>query len=106
MTKEPHSQLGVSAGIEAVQLVEQLQHGSLDLSLAAAVAVVPLGAHRVDFVDEDDAGTVLVSHSEQFADQLGTVAEVLLDQLTAHLAMYLIKERVETEQGWLDEECG
>ena len=68
MTKEPHSHLGVSAGIEAVQLVEQLQHGSLDLSLAAAVAVVPLGAHRVDFVDEDDAGTVLVSHSEQLAD--------------------------------------
>ena len=65
-----HSQnyLGVSAGIEAVQLVEQLQHGSLDLPLATAVAVVPLGPHRVDLVDEDDTGAVLVSNAEQLPD--------------------------------------
>ena len=44
MTKEPHSHLGVSAGIEAVQLVEQLQHGPLDLSVSGLLGVKPLGS--------------------------------------------------------------
>lgn len=36
-----HDDLDVSPRVKAVQLVEQLQHGSLDLPLAAGVGVVP-----------------------------------------------------------------
>ena len=42
--------LDVCEGIKAIQLVQQLQHGSLDLSLPAAVCVVPLGADGIDLV--------------------------------------------------------
>merc|ERR1740133_800200 len=56
--------LDVGARVEAVELVEQLEHRPLDLALAAALAVVPLRADRVDLVDEDDRGRVLLSHAE------------------------------------------
>lgn len=36
-----HDHFHVSPGVEAVQLVEQLQHGSLDLPLPSGVRVVP-----------------------------------------------------------------
>ena len=42
--------LCVSPGVKSVQLVEQLQHGPLDLALAAAVAVVPLRTNSVNLV--------------------------------------------------------
>ena len=61
-----HDHLHISAGIEAIQLIEQLQHGSLDLPLTSAVAVVSLGSHSVNLINEDNAGTVLLGHAEQF----------------------------------------
>lgn len=45
-----HDHLHVPHGVEAVQLVEQLEHGALNLSLAARVRVVALRADRVDLV--------------------------------------------------------
>ena len=46
----------------------------------------PFSADSINLVDEDDTGTVLIGHPEQLPHQLGTVSEVLLDQLTSHLA--------------------
>lgn len=40
-----HDNFDVSPGVEAIQLVEQLQHGSLDLPLTARVGVIP-SQHR------------------------------------------------------------
>ena len=80
-----HDDLHITSGVEAVQLVEELQHCPLDLPLAPAVALVPLSAHSVDLVDEDDAGRVFLGYTEELSDQLGAVTEVLLDQLTANL---------------------
>ena len=60
--------LGIPSGIKPIKLIEQLQHGPLDLSLPTAVAVVPLGPHCINLVDEDDAGAVLVSNAEQLPD--------------------------------------
>jgi hypothetical protein len=42
--------LDLAECVEAVHLVEQLQHGALDLTLASAVAVVALRANRVNLV--------------------------------------------------------
>ena len=75
--------LDVGARIEAVKLVEQLEHRALDLLLAAAAAVVSLGADRVDLVDEDDGRRLLVGDAEELAHELGAIAEVLLDELRA-----------------------
>lgn len=38
-----HDDLDVSSGVKSVQLVEELQHGSLDLTLASRVGVIPSG---------------------------------------------------------------
>lgn len=44
----PH--LDLTECVKAVHLVEQLQHGALDLTLTARVAVVTLGADRINLV--------------------------------------------------------
>ena len=44
------ARLDVAARIEAVHLVEQLQHGALDLALAPALALVPLRADRIHLI--------------------------------------------------------
>ena len=62
-----------------VNLVEQLEHGSLDLSFSAGVGFVAFRSDGVDLVDEDDGGRVVFGDAEQLTDQLGPVTEVLLD---------------------------
>ncbi len=55
--------LDLIGGLEAVQLVEQLEHGALDLAVAAAAAVVGArAADAVHLVHENDAGRVLPAH--------------------------------------------
>merc|ERR1719180_619234 len=79
-----HDHLGVSACIKSIQLVEQFQHCPLDLSLSSAVAVVPFGPHGINLINEDNGGTMFISHPEQLSHQLRTVSKVLLDQLTSN----------------------
>mmetsp|Transcript_25251 Transcript_25251/g.79226 ORF Transcript_25251/g.79226 Transcript_25251/m.79226 type:complete len:235 (+) Transcript_25251:651-1355(+) len=74
-----HDDLDVAALVEAIELVEELEHGTLDLARAAGVGVVALGTDGVNLVDEDDGGRVLVGHAEELSHELGAVAEVLLD---------------------------
>lgn len=45
---------------------------------------VPLCADSVDFVDEYDTWRVFFCDAEEFSHELGTVAEVFLDQLGAY----------------------
>mmetsp|Transcript_1778 Transcript_1778/g.3834 ORF Transcript_1778/g.3834 Transcript_1778/m.3834 type:complete len:429 (-) Transcript_1778:221-1507(-) len=78
-----HDHLDVVARVEAVELVEKLEHRPLDLALAARGGVVALGAHRVDLVDEDDRGRLLFRDAEELAHELRPVAQVLLDELRA-----------------------
>ena len=55
-------------GLEAVHLDQQLVQGLLALVVSAAEACATMTADRVDFVDEDDAGGVLLALLEQVAD--------------------------------------
>jgi hypothetical protein len=79
-----HDDLDITTVIETVQLVEELQHGALNLALAAWRRLVSLGADGVDLVDEDDGGCILRRGLEQLSDKPWTVSKVLLDQLAAH----------------------
>jgi hypothetical protein len=81
-----HDHFYVAALVKPVQLVQQLEHGALDFLGAARLRVVALRADRVDFVDEHDGGRVVVRDAKKFSDQLGPVAEVLLNQLGPHHA--------------------
>ena len=76
-----HDDLDVASLVESIELVEQLEHGPLDLAGAARGGVVPLGADGVDLVDEDDGRGQVVGDAEHLPNELGAVSEVLLDEL-------------------------
>ena len=66
---------------EAVHLDEQLVQRLLALVVAAAEAGAALAADRVDLVDEDDAGAVLLGLLEQVAHPGGADADEHLDEV-------------------------
>ena len=69
--------------LEAVHLDEQLVQRLLALVVAAAEAGAAMAADRVDLVDEDDAGGVLLALLEQVADARGADADEHLDEVGA-----------------------
>ena len=70
-------------GFEAVHLDEQLVERLLALIVSAAEARAAMAAHGVDFVDEDDAGRVLLALFEEIADAAGADAHEHLDKVRA-----------------------
>ena len=82
--------LSISSRVKAIQLVKEFQHRPLDLPLPPTVTVVPLGPHGINLVDEDDAGAVLVSNTEELPDQFRTITKILLDEFTANLIKMII----------------
>ncbi|ELZ46275.1 hypothetical protein C465_12903 [Halorubrum distributum JCM 9100] len=68
---------------EAVHLGEQLHHRPLDLGVARGLRVRPLRGDGVDLVDEEDGGLVLAGDLEEVPDQLGALADELVDELGA-----------------------
>ncbi len=69
--------------LEAVHLDEQLVQGLLALVVAAAEARAAMAADRVDFVDEDDAGRVLLGLLEHVAHAARADADEHLDEVGA-----------------------
>ena len=70
-------------GFEAVHLDQQLVEGLLALVVSAAEARAAMAADGVDFIDEDDAGSVLLALLEQVADAAGADADEHLDEVGA-----------------------
>ena len=70
-------------GLEAVHLDQQLVERLLALVVAAAEAGAAMAADRVDFVDEDDAGRVLLGLLEHVAHARGADADEHLDEVGA-----------------------
>ncbi|MGY3407131.1 hypothetical protein ACVWZV_003244 [Bradyrhizobium sp. GM5.1] len=68
-------------GLEAVHLDQQLVQRLLALVIAAAEAGATVTTDGVDFVDEDDAGRVLLSLLEHVADAAGADADEHLDEV-------------------------
>ncbi len=69
--------------LEAVHLDQQLVEGLLALVVAAAEAGAAMAADRVDLVDEDDAGRVLLALLEHVAHAAGADADEHLDEIRA-----------------------
>ena len=69
--------------LEAVHLDEKLVQRLLALVVAAAEAGAAMTADRVDLVDEDDAGRVLLRLLEHVADAGGADADEHLDEVRA-----------------------
>ena len=70
-------------GLEAVHLDQQLVERLLALVVAAAEAGAAMAADRVDLVDEDDAGRVLLGLLEHVAHAGGADADEHLDEVRA-----------------------
>src|SRR4029077_6257886 len=70
-------------GLEAVHLDQQLVEGLLALVVAAAEARAAMASDRVDLVDEDDAGRVLLPLHEEVAHARGADADEHLDEVGA-----------------------
>ena len=68
-------------GLEAVHLDQQLVQRLLALVIAAAEAGAAMAADRVDFVDEDDAGRILLGLLEHVADTAGADADEHFDEV-------------------------
>jgi hypothetical protein len=71
------------AGFEAVHLDQQLVERLLALVVAAAQPRAALTAHRVDFVDEDDARRMLLGLLEHVAHARRADADEHLDEVGA-----------------------
>ncbi len=69
--------------LEAVHLDEELVQGLLALVIAAAETGAAMTADRVDFVDEDDAGRVLLRLLEHVAHAARADADEHLDEVGA-----------------------
>ena len=69
--------------LEAVHLDEQLIERLLAFVVTAAEAGAAMAADRVDLVDEDDAGRVLLALLEQVADARRADADEHLDEVRA-----------------------
>ena len=70
-------------GLEAVHLDQQLVERLLALVIAAAEAGAAMAADRVDFVDEDDAGRVLLGLLEHVAHAASADADEHFDEVGA-----------------------
>ncbi len=70
-------------GLEAVHLDEKLVEGLLALVIAAAKTGAAMAADRIDLVDEDDAGRVLLALLEHVAHPAGTDPYEHLDKVRA-----------------------
>ena len=68
-------------GLEAVHLDQQLVQRLLALVVAAAEAGAAMAADSVDFVDEDDAGRVLLGLVEHVAHAAGADADEHFDEV-------------------------
>ena len=70
-------------GFEAVHLDEQLVQGLLALIVSAAETGAAMATDRVDFVDEDDAGSVLLALLEEVANAACANADEHLHEVRA-----------------------
>mmetsp|Transcript_15463 Transcript_15463/g.58588 ORF Transcript_15463/g.58588 Transcript_15463/m.58588 type:complete len:439 (+) Transcript_15463:3359-4675(+) len=77
-----HDHLDVLGGLEAVQLVEELEHRALHLAVASA-RVGALPADGIHLIHEDDGWGLFARHDEELAHHAGPLADVLLHELRA-----------------------
>ena len=76
-----YTYLDIARLVEPVHLVQQLEQDTLHLTVSTCLRVEPLRGDGVNLVNEDNTWRMLLSHPEQFSYELGTVSEILLNEL-------------------------
>lgn len=67
--------------VKTIKLIQQLQHSSLHLLLASRVRVVSFCSNCVYLINKDYSWRVLLSSFKELSDKLGTISQILLNQL-------------------------
>lgn len=76
-----HQHLDVATRVEAVELVDELEHRALDLVVATGAVVKAHASDGVDLVEEDDARLFCPRKLEELANHTRALADVLLHEL-------------------------
>mmetsp|Transcript_32867 Transcript_32867/g.69155 ORF Transcript_32867/g.69155 Transcript_32867/m.69155 type:complete len:205 (+) Transcript_32867:209-823(+) len=81
-----HDHLNVLGGFKPIQLIQQLQHGTLNLRVTSpSSSTPPTLTNGVNLIHKDDTRSSLTRHDEQFTNHAGSLPNVLLYELgTAH----------------------
>merc|ERR1712070_625362 len=77
-----HQHLDVSAWVETVELRDDLEHGALHLVITPCTIIEACSTHGVHLIDENDGRLLTACHLEDLTHHAGTLADVLLHQLT------------------------
>ena len=75
-----HDDLDVAARVEAVELVDELQHRALYFIVSTSAVIETSSTNSVDFIEEDDARFLAPRHLEELADHARTFSDVLLHE--------------------------
>jgi hypothetical protein len=78
-----HQHLDVTTRIEAIELVDELEHGALHFVVAASTIIVSSATDGIDLIKEDDACLLGARHLEQLTHHASTLTDILLHQLTS-----------------------
>lgn len=77
---DPLQYLDVLGCLEAIQLIEQLQHRPLHLTVPAWASLQPRWADGVYLIHEDDGRSMLSCHDKEFSHHTGTCGKPGRDQ--------------------------
>jgi hypothetical protein len=66
---------------EPIELIQQFQHGPLNLSISRLVRVESLRSDGVELVDEDDGRCLFLGELESVSDELGTISDEHLESV-------------------------
>lgn len=76
-----HKNFDVSSRVETVKLIDQFQHGPLDLIVTSSTIVKPCATNGIDFIEENDASLLAPRHLKQLSDHTCTFTDILLNEL-------------------------
>mmetsp|Transcript_35283 Transcript_35283/g.77247 ORF Transcript_35283/g.77247 Transcript_35283/m.77247 type:complete len:206 (+) Transcript_35283:531-1148(+) len=76
-----HDHLDSLRRLKSIQLVQQLQHGSLHFGITAGLTILSLGPDGINLIHEDNGWSMLTRHNEQLSHHSAPLSDVLLDQL-------------------------
>lgn len=80
----PHTHLDVTSRVESIQLIDELQHGTLHLIIPSCTIIKPRSTNRVDLIKEDNASLLRPRHLKELPHHPRSLTHVLLHQLRSN----------------------
>merc|ERR1719445_344637 len=72
-----HEHLDIAPRVEAIQLIDELQHGPLHLIVPTSPVIKPCTAHGVNLIEENETGFLSPCHLEELPDHPRSLPDIL-----------------------------